>query len=72
MAIPTIHPAPDPDIRAEIIARSSREDLEKIRQHALGTMFSLSQAKGTVPPDYAIWSAFVGEIEAEQRRRRRE
>jgi hypothetical protein len=72
MVIPFILPAPDPIMRAEMIAHSSNEGLEKIRQHALATMVSLSEAKRTAPPRYAVWSAFVGEIEAEQRRRRRD
>jgi hypothetical protein len=72
MAIPIIQLAPDPIIRAEMIARSSSRGLEQIRQHALATMFALLEGKGAVPPDYAVWSAFVGEIEAEQRKRRRE
>jgi len=60
---------PDRERRAEIISKAGSEDLEKVRQHALATMHALSQAKGTFSPDYSTWSVFVGEIEAEQRRR---
>jgi hypothetical protein len=72
MVIPFIDPPPNPDFRAEIIANSSNEDLEKIRQHALGTMFALSRGKSKESSDYAVWSTFVEEIEAELRRRWRD
>jgi hypothetical protein len=69
MAIPVIGSAPNPAFRAEMIARSSSDDLDRIREHALATMLSLSYSKHTRSSDYAIWSAFVGEIDAEQRKR---
>jgi hypothetical protein len=62
MAIPIVHLAPDPSIRAEMIAHSSSEGLEQIRQHALATMFALSEAKGILSPECAVWSNFVGTI----------
>jgi hypothetical protein len=69
MPIPIIQPAPsDPELRNKIILDSSTIDLENIRQHSLGTMHALSRGN-PVHPDYAIWSVFVGEIEAEQRKR---
>jgi len=64
-------PVPSFEWRAEMRSNSGDEELERIRQHALGRMFALSQGNGTVPPEYGGWSAFVGQIEAEQRRRER-
>jgi hypothetical protein len=69
MTIPINNPAPDSERQTEIVTKADDEQLEKVRQHALETMFVLSQAVGTVPPEYAIWGAFVGKIEAEQRKR---
>lgn len=69
MTIPIIDPPPDSERQAEIVAKADDEQLEKVRQHALGTMHALSQAGRTAPPEYAIWSALVGKIEAEQRKR---
>jgi hypothetical protein len=45
-----------------MIAHSSSEGLEQIRQHALATMFALSEAKGILSPECAVWSNFVGTI----------
>jgi hypothetical protein len=50
MGIPIIHITPDRSIRAGMIAHSSGEGLEQIRQHALATMFALSEAKGILSP----------------------
>ena len=69
MTITTEGPVPRPEFRAEMISNSNNEELERIRQHALGRMVVLSQGTGTVPPEYAGWSAFVGDIEAEQLKR---
>jgi hypothetical protein len=69
MAIPADAPVPGFEARVEMVFKSSNEELERIRQHALGRMRSLLQGTGNVPPEYVEWSSFVGEIEAEQRRR---
>lgn len=63
--------APEPDKQHFMISESDDANLERIRQHALGTMHALSEGKGLVDPEYAKWSVFVGEIEAEQRKRDR-
>jgi len=69
MTITADGPVPQPEYRAEMISNSSNTELERIRQHALGRMFALSQGIGTVSPEYADWGAFVGDIEAEQHNR---
>lgn len=61
--------APEPDRQQLMISESDDANLERIRQHALGVMHALSEGKGLVHPEYAKWSVFVGEIEAEQRKR---
>lgn len=62
--------APLHEKRQQIISESDDTALENIRQHALGMMLALSSDKGTVPEEYSVWSAFVGEIESEQRKRK--
>jgi hypothetical protein len=70
MAIPVIDPAPDnPEVRKQMIVSSEDEQLERMREHALGTMDGLLHGTKPLHRDYAIWSEFVGEIEAEQRKR---
>ncbi len=69
MKIYEIEPAPEASKRSEFISRSKSDRLEEMRQHALGVMHSLSQGRRTVPPVYMGWSDFVGEIEAELRKR---
>jgi hypothetical protein len=69
MTIPADGPAPEPEKRLQIITQSDSDTLEKIRQHALAMMFSMSQGQGNVPDEYAQWNTFVGEIEAEQQKR---
>ena len=69
MTIPADGPVPEASKRLEIISQSDNETLEKIRQHALATMHSLSKPKSVAPPEYQEWSNFAGEIEAEQRKR---
>jgi hypothetical protein len=63
-----MQPPPSPELQAEMISKAANEELEKIRQHALETMRALSKVKD-VSPEYAVWSAFVGDIEAEQHKR---
>jgi hypothetical protein len=69
MLIPAIGPPPEEKGRLEMISKSDNAGLEKFRQHALGRMDSLSQPGKTAPPEYQEWSNFVGEIEAELRKR---
>jgi hypothetical protein len=70
VATPIVDPAPGaPEVRKQIIAGSNNEQLEAIRQFALGRMHALSLETRPAHPDYATWDAFVGEIEAEQRKR---
>jgi hypothetical protein len=62
----------DPEVRRQTIADANDAELAASHQDALGTMHLLLKAAplGTkVHPDYAILSAFVGEIEAEQQKR---
>ena len=62
----------DSEVRRQIIADADEAELKARREDALGTMHLLLKAAplGTkVHPDYAILSAFVGEIEAEQEKR---
>ena len=70
MTIPAITPPPSPEKRAEMISKADTTELEKIRQHALAMMSTLTKGRGTVPPEYTEWSDFVGGIEAELRRRK--
>jgi hypothetical protein len=63
------HAASDPEVRKQMIADSSSEQLEEIRQHVLGRMQSLLQGTGPVHGDYATWSAFLGEVKVAQRKR---
>jgi hypothetical protein len=60
---------PSLERQAVIISKANYQDLEKVRQDALGAMQSLAQGKNRIPSGYAVWSFFVGMIEAEQRRR---
>jgi hypothetical protein len=62
----------DPESRRQIIADANDAELQAHHQHALGTMHLLLKAARPgikAHPDYAIFSAFVGEIEAEQQKR---
>jgi hypothetical protein len=70
MATPILDPAPgDPELRKLIVAGSSDEQLERIRQFVLSRMHALSHETKPAHGDYAIWDAFVREIETEQRKR---
>jgi hypothetical protein len=59
----------DPEVRRRMIGESDNEQLEAIRQHSLAKMNALLHGCGPAHNHYAIWSAFVEEIEAEQRKR---
>jgi hypothetical protein len=69
MTIPAVGPLPEPEERAQIISKYDNETLEKLRQHGLGRMISPSQPGKTAPLEKQEWRIFVGEIEAEQRKR---
>jgi hypothetical protein len=64
-------PVPDPESRAEQIARSSDEELEKMREHALTVLRFLDEGYSPECPGYASWGVYLGEIEGEQWKRRR-
>ncbi len=69
MATPNTESPPSLEMQLEIISKANYQELEKVRQHALGAMQSLTQGKSRIPSGYGVWSFFVGKIEAEQRRR---
>jgi hypothetical protein len=69
MTLPADDPIPGFEACAEIVAKSSNEELEQIRQHALRRMHSLLQGGVPIPREYVEWSDFVDEIKVEQHRR---
>lgn len=74
MATPTIEYDPsNPEWRRQVIAGSSDEQLEALFNDVQSRMHSLIHAPrspgDTVSKDYLIWQEFLGEIEAERRKR---
>ncbi len=59
----------DPEVRKRMIAGSNGEQLEKLLEHACGRLNALSHRCKPIEADYAAWSAVIGEIEAERRKR---
>jgi hypothetical protein len=60
---------PSPADRKKMISESNIQQLEGLRGHALAMMQAFLNEKKQAHGDYAIWDAFVREIEAEQGKR---
>lgn len=59
----------DPEVRNRVLAGSNGEQLERLLEHACGRLIALSHRCKPIEADYAAWSAVIGEIEAERRKR---
>jgi hypothetical protein len=54
MAIPVTDAAPSLEKQAEIISKATYQELERVRQHALGAMQSLTKGQNRIPSGYAV------------------